>query len=166
MRELPAAAVMVIDSDELLSLLPHKNKMLLISRVTEYDLYKRFLCSEYDVSEDCLFYDPALDGVPAWMSFEFMAQAVSAFSGLTGRVMGISPMIGFIMSVSSFEIKKSLIRKGDTVLVKVIEETKLDTISTFNCSVFIKDSQVSVARLMLIDVEDPMKFIEKNKHGK
>jgi len=112
MSKLPPAASMIIENEDLLSLLPHRNKMLLINRVTEYDVHKRFLCSEYDVSEDCLFYDPVLNGVPAWISFEFMAQAVSALAGITGQLAGKPPMIGFIMSVSAFEIKKSIIWKG------------------------------------------------------
>ena len=161
MRKLPPAAVMIIENEELLSLLPHKNKMLLISRVTEYDVYKRILCSEYDVSEDCMFYDPVLEGVPAWMSFEFMAQAVSALAGLTGRIADKPPMIGFIMSVSSFEVKKPIIKNGETVQVKITEESKLDMVSNFDCTVSVNGSVLSAARLMLIDVEDPDKFIGK-----
>ena len=169
MSKLPPAAVMIIENEELLRLLPHKNKMLLISRVTEYDIHQRFLCSEYDVSENCMFYDPVLGGVPVWMSFEFMAQAVSALAGLTGYINGKPPMIGFIMSVSSFEIKKSLITNGEIVQVKITEESKLDMVANFNCSVFIKgtntndtSAEISTARLMLIDVEDPLKFIKKD----
>ena len=166
MTEFPAAGTTVIEKNELLSLIPHKGKMLLISRVTEYDTHARILCSEYDVGEDCIFYDPVLRGVPGWLSFEFMAQAVSTLSGITGKILGKPPMIGFILSVSSMEIKIPLLRPGDVVKVRVTEELRLGMNSTFRCTAFAGEAEAAQARLMLMDVEDPMEFIEKNDYGK
>ena len=166
MADFPAAARMLIEKDELLSLLPHKGKMLLLNRITEYDVNRGFLCSEYDMSGDCLFYDPALGGAPAWMSFEFMAQSVSALSGLTGRIMGKPPMLGFILSVSSFEIKTPVLRPGETVRTSISEVTRVGMVSTFRCTVFQGEAEVSSCQLMLMDVEDPYVYIGKDSYGK
>jgi predicted hotdog family 3-hydroxylacyl-ACP dehydratase len=158
MSEFPAADTRIIEGEELIGLLPHKGKMLLISRVTEYDVPMRSLRSEYDIGENCLFFDPVQKGVPAWMSFEFMAQAVSALSGITGRVMGKPPMMGFILSVSSLEIKVPLFKTGALVRIHVLEELRVDTVSTFRCTVWDGETEAVTAKIMVMDVEDPQAF--------
>jgi predicted hotdog family 3-hydroxylacyl-ACP dehydratase len=150
----------VIEKDELWELVPHRGKMLLISRVLEYDVSGRTLRSEYDITRDCLFYDPALEGVPVWMCFEFMAQAVSALAGLTGKVRGTPPMMGLILSVSSLQIQVPLFRPGDIVGVQVreelrLEELQIDTVSTFSCAAFAGSVEAARAKLMVMDLEDP-----------
>jgi predicted hotdog family 3-hydroxylacyl-ACP dehydratase len=159
MAEFPAAGNTVIANEELSGILPHKGKMLLISRVMEYNVHERTLGSEYDVTTGCLFYDPALDGVPAWMCFEFMAQAVSALSGLTGKVMGKPPMLGFILSVSSLEIKLPLFRPGDVVRVQIAEELRVGSVSTLRCAASVGGREAASAKLMVMDVEDPAEFL-------
>jgi len=160
MAPLPAADKRVIEKEELADLLPHKGKMLLISRILEYDINARFLRCEYDVCESCLFYDPAMEGVPAYVCFEFMAQAVSALSGLTGKILGKSPMIGFILSVSSLEIKLPFFRPGDIIQIAVNEEQRIDTVSAFRCVASIGNCEAARANLMVMDVEDDAKFIK------
>ena len=155
MSAFPAEDRRVIADAELLSLLPHQGKMLLISRVIEYSVPARTLRSEYDVSEHCLFYDPALGGVPAGLTFEFMAQAVSALSGITGRVLGKPPMIGFILSVSSLEIQLPLVQPPGIVRVHIAEEMRLGAASTFRCEARIGERELARARLTVMDVEDP-----------
>jgi predicted hotdog family 3-hydroxylacyl-ACP dehydratase len=158
----PAADKRVIENDELLGLLPHKGKMLLISRVIEYDINAHTLISEYDVSPACLFYDPALGGVPAYMSFEFMAQAVSAHSGICGRVMGKPPLLGFILSVSSLEIRVPLFMPGEVVRTEAAEEGRAGEAATWRCSVSVNGAEAARARLTLMDVEDPSVFGVQN----
>jgi predicted hotdog family 3-hydroxylacyl-ACP dehydratase len=158
MAELGAVGTTVIAGEELLGVLPHKGKMLLISRVTEYNIHERSLRSEYDVTEQCVFFDPALGGVPAWMGFEFMAQAVSALSGITGKVMGRPPMMGFILSVSSLEVKTPVFRPGDVVASRVLEEMRVGLASTYRCTISVGDREAVTATVMVMDVENPAEF--------
>ena len=166
MTTLPAADRRVIENEELAGLLPHKGKMLLISRIMEYDINARRLLSEYDIGESCLFYDPGMEGVPAYISFEFMAQAISALSGITGKILGKPPMIGFILSVSSLEIKLPLFRPGEIIQIEVNEEHKIDTVSTFFCTAAVDGNEAARAKLMVMDVENPLEFIGKDNYGK
>ncbi|MCL2880408.1 MAG: 3-hydroxylacyl-ACP dehydratase [Treponema sp.] len=164
-RNYPPAASIIIDGDELLSLLPHKGKMLLLSRITRYDVHNATLSSEYDLNDNCVFFDTCLGGVPSWMSFEFMAQTVSALSGLTGRILGKTPMIGFVLSVSSYDIKAPLFKAGDVVCTTVSEKMRIAETSIFNCTVSLKGAEVSQAQLTLMDVEDPEVFTTKESYG-
>ena len=166
MTNLPPAAKINIENDDLLEILAHRGKMLLISRVTEYDIDARTLSSQYDVTVDSLFYDPVLSGVPAWVSFEFMAQAVSALSGLTGKILGKPPMIGFILNISSMEIKIPLYKPGDIVRIRIEEEVRVGSASTFHCTAFRGETEAARANLMVMDVEDPIEYIEKSNYGK
>ena len=166
MELLAPAARRIIENEELAGLLPHKGKMLLISRVVEYDINARTLSSEYDVCETCVFYDPGLEGVPAYAGFEFMAQAISALSGLTGKILGMPPMMGFILSVSSLEIKLPLFRPGDIIQIEVKEQQRIDTVSTFHCIAMTGNNEAARAKVMVMDVEDPLVFIEKDNYGK
>jgi predicted hotdog family 3-hydroxylacyl-ACP dehydratase len=148
----------MIEYDELLSLIPHKGKMLLLSRIMEYDLKKRTLSSEYDITPSCLFYDTGLDGVPSWVSFEFMAQSVSCLSGLTGRVMGREPQIGVILSVSGLELTSPVIRSK--VVVHIVEDVQLDSVFTFNGEVYSDTKQVASAKITVMDIANPELFFK------
>jgi predicted hotdog family 3-hydroxylacyl-ACP dehydratase len=166
MSEYPYAAVRVIENEELTALLPHRGKMFLISRVMEYDINARTLRSEHDIDKTCLFYDPDMDGVPAYMCFEFMAQAVSALSGLTGVILGKPPMMGFILSVSSLEIKIPLFKPGEIIRVEINGQQAVDTVSTFHCVARVGENTAVKAKLMVMDVENPEEFIRKDNYGK
>jgi predicted hotdog family 3-hydroxylacyl-ACP dehydratase len=166
MPEYPFAAVRVIENEDLKEIMPHRGKMFLINRVVEYDINARSLRSEHDITHACLFYDPGLDGVPAYMCFEFMAQAVSALSGLTGKILGKPPVMGFILSVSSLEIKIPLFRPGDVIQVEVNGQQAVDTVSTFHCVARVGQNEAARAKVMVMDIENPMELIGKNNYGK
>jgi predicted hotdog family 3-hydroxylacyl-ACP dehydratase len=166
MADYPFAAVRLIENEELAALMPHRGKMYLISRIVEYDINARSLRSEHDIVNTCLFYDPGLDGVPSYMCFEFMAQAVSALSGLTGKILGKPPMMGFILSVSSLEIKVPLFRPGDIIKIEINGQQAVDTVSTFHCVATIGENETARAKLMVMDIENPEEFIKKDNYGK
>ena len=46
-----------IEYDELINYLPHKGKMFLLSRVTQHDVNNHTITSEYDITENCIFYE-------------------------------------------------------------------------------------------------------------
>jgi predicted hotdog family 3-hydroxylacyl-ACP dehydratase len=166
MSEYPYAAARIIENEELIGLMPHRGKMYLISRVLEYDINIHHLRSEYDVTENCLFYDSGLGGVPAYACFEFMAQAVSALSGLTGKILGKPPMMGFILSVSALEIKLPVFKPGDTIQVEINGQQAVDMVSTFQCVAKIGNDEAVKAKLMVMDIENPVAFIGKDSYEK
>ena len=145
---------MIIEKEDLASLIPHKGKMMFLSRVREYNLDERSLCAECHITEDCLFYDPAIGAVPAWVGFEFMAQAISALSGIQGRIMGVEPRIGFIMSVSFMQIALPSFKAGSIVEVKVKEKNSMDTVYNFTGEIFLEGRKVMEGSLTVMDATD------------
>jgi len=143
----------VIELEELQTLIPHKGKMLLLSRVIEYDI-EHGIRAEYDITENCLFYDPATNGVPAWVAFEFMAQSISVLSGLRSREKGEKPKIGFILSVPFMRMETALFQNGSSVEVHLQETDCTDMIYTFEGTAFLEGKKVMEGKLMVVEVSD------------
>jgi predicted hotdog family 3-hydroxylacyl-ACP dehydratase len=142
----------MIDKEELLTLVPHKGRMFLLSRVVSWDLEKRFLTAEYDITGDCLFYKKELEGLPAWAGFELIAQSISALSGLNKRAEGKEPLYGFILSVSELFLNQSVL-KG-TVRIVVEEDTVIDNVYSFRGVVSTGETEAISAKLTVIGTDD------------
>ena len=143
---------MLFEKEELHSIIPHRGRMLLLSRVKEYNLREQTLEAEYDITDDCLFYDSALDGVPAWAGFEFIAQAISAFSGIRNRENGESPKMGFILSVSSLRIGIPFFRAGSTAVIKTKEINRVNLVYTFEGEVLLEGVKVMEGKLTVMEI--------------
>ena len=154
---------MIPEKVELASIIPHRGRMLLLSRIKEYNLKENTLSAEYDITEDCLFYDPAIGAVPAWVGFEFMAQAISALIGLWRLERGEELRIGFIMSVSSMRIGFPSFKAGSSIEVKVKQHESMDPVYSFAGEIFFEGRKVIEGRLSVMDAMDEQ--IEALKKG-
>jgi len=143
----------MIEKEELQTIIPHKGKMLLLDRIIEYDI-EHSIRAEYDITRDCIFYDPVLDGVPSWVGFEFMAQAISALTGIRKRERGEKPNIGFILSIPSMRIEIPLFKNGSSVEVRVKEIDCTDLIYTFEGAAFLESKKVIEGKLMVMEISD------------
>ena len=145
----------VFDTKESVSeLVPHKGKMFLLNRICDYDLEINLITTEIDITRDNLFYEDELGGVPAWVAFEYMAQSVSALSGLQGRTKSEKPKVGFIMSVSGFNADVPVFKLGETVVVNVLEKTRNDNAVTFEGSATVNGTLAVTAKLNTVEVEN------------
>jgi len=149
---------LIIEREELETIIPHKGKMLLLNRVIEYNK-DHSLRAEYDITENCIFFDPEIKGVPAWVAFEFMAQAISALSGIRSRERGEKPKIGFILSVPFMRMDIPLFKNGSSVEVLVKETDCTDMIYSFDGEAFSEGRKIMEGKLMVIEITDE-KFYE------
>lgn len=144
----------MIEKEELQSIVPHKGKMLLLSKVDNYNLEDRVLEAEYHITEECIFYDTQEGGVPAWVGFEFIAQAIGAFSGIRNKIKGNPPRIGFILAVSQLTIDLPIFKTGSIIIIKVKEIEDLSPVFVFNGELFLEDKKVLSGRLTVMDVDE------------
>jgi len=152
----------LIEKDELLSLVPHRGCMFLISRVHKYDLEEFSLEGEYVISGDCIFFDKEAGGVPAWAGLEFMAQAVSVLVGLWRRERGEDIRLGFLVSMSSVKILNSIFELGEILELKVKLINQIDTVYTFDGSVSLDGITVLQGKMTMLDVdEEKMQVFQK-----
>ena len=100
-----------------------------------------------------MFYEEELGGVPAWVAFEYMAQSVSALSGICGRAKGEKPKTGFIMSVNGFKADIPVFMQGETVVINVQEKIRVDQAVTFDGEAIVGDNVAVTAKLNTVEVE-------------
>jgi len=156
----------LIEQEELQTLIPHRGKMMLLNRVIGYDI-EHSVRAEYTITRNCLFYDPVLDGVPAWVGFEFMAQAISTLTGIRKRAKGEKPNIGFILSIPSMRMEIPFFKNGSSVEVSVKETDRTDMIFTYEGEGFLKNKKVMEGKLMVMEVNDEKfnKLIKEQSGG-
>jgi predicted hotdog family 3-hydroxylacyl-ACP dehydratase len=128
-------------------------KMLLLNRIIDYDI-EHSIRAEYNITENCIFYDPVLDGVPAWVGFEFIAQAISALTGIRKRAKGEKTKIGFILSIPSMRMEIPFFKNGSLAEVRVKESDCTDMIYTYEGEVFMENKKVMEGKLMVMEVSD------------
>jgi predicted hotdog family 3-hydroxylacyl-ACP dehydratase len=144
----------MIEKNELLSVVPHRGRMLLLSKVNKYDLKEETVEAEYHITEDCLFYDPSIAGVPAWVGFEFIAQAISAYSGIKDREMGLPSKIGFILSVSQMEIGLSFFETGSILVIRTKEIECMDPLYIYKGEIFFQDKKVLEGKITVMKLDN------------
>jgi predicted hotdog family 3-hydroxylacyl-ACP dehydratase len=110
--------------------------------------------AEVDISQNSFFYDNALKGVPVWIGFEYMAQAIAALSGKNDLTKGLTPGLGFILSVSNFIANVSCFELNSTVLIYVKEMLAMDNMFLFNCSIKRGDAELVNASVSCLKVND------------
>ena len=143
-----------IEKDELITLLPHKGRMFLLNRVVEVDCDAYSIKTQVDVTAESMFYDEALGGIPSYVAFEYMAQSISALSGIDGRRKGLPPKVGVILSVSDFRTVVPVLAKGAVVTVSVCQQDIVDKVFSFNCAAYIGNTVVASGKLTVMEVDD------------
>lgn len=141
------------------ALVPHEGKMFLLSRVDSYSLESIEITTEIDITDKDLFFDEDLGGVPSWVAFEYMAQSISALSGIFGRTLNEDPKVGFIMSVTNFKTNRAVFKVGEVVRVKVRQTMRMDMAVTFDGSASVGDQELVTATLNTVEVPDPKKSL-------
>lgn len=121
-----------ISENEIADYLPHRGKMLLLSRITNYDMEKRIITGEYDITENCIFYEKEGDGIPSWVSFELMAQTVCALTGIAHKLFGRKVLPGMILSVTGFKTGREWLKAGETVRMTMTEDYRDDESALYN----------------------------------
>ncbi|MDR0502305.1 MAG: 3-hydroxylacyl-ACP dehydratase [Treponema sp.] len=157
----------MIEKEELLTIIPHRNRMLMLDNVKCYNLGEKSIEAEYRITSDCLFYDSQADGVPAWAGFEFIAQAISAYTGIDYREKGKPPRIGFILGISRMNIAVPFFKNGTVLTVKAKEVERMDSFFIYEGEIFeqnaaefsgqgqeLTENKVLEGKLTVIDVDD------------
>ncbi|MBQ0051789.1 MAG: 3-hydroxylacyl-ACP dehydratase [Treponema sp.] len=145
---------MVIEHEELGTLIPHKGKMFLVERITEADAENWKIQSETKITENFMFYDKNLDAVPNYACFEIIAQTISALTGLYVREKGLPPNIGFILSVSNLKFDFDSIKPGQVVGVKAEREAEMDNVHSFTATVLLDGKEAGRGKLTVMEAAE------------
>lgn len=143
-----------------MQIVPHSGKMSLLDRVIDYDFEKLEIHTEVDIVPGSMFFDKDLGGIPVWIGFEYMAQSISALSGLYGKTKGQEPKIGFIMSVNNFTANKPLFPEYSIAKIFVKQTMRMDNVVTFDGNISLDGNIVATAVINTIEMDDPKAVLE------
>lgn len=121
--------------------LPHRHSMLLVDEVSYGADYGQAMLT---VRADSSFCDGS-HGVPAWVGIEYMAQAISVFSGVEQLQRNDQVKIGLLIGTRRYESEVPVFTIGTRLkIIARLTYREDDGISMFACE--IHDDQRALAR--------------------
>ncbi|MFC4272516.1 hypothetical protein GQF03_11325 [Sneathiella chungangensis] len=128
---------------DITEILYHAPPMILIDRIEAYD--DTTVMSSVEITETSPFM--AEGEVPAYISIEYMAQSIAAYSGIKARNAGGEVKIGYLVSTRSMTLGCPAFHPGDRLSVTVhlvYDETPM---AVFDCAITRNEKLVAEARL-------------------
>lgn len=130
---------------------PHKSRMLLLDRLDNYSTENSWIETSVHIKRNSEFFDQVIQGVPVWISFEFMAQSIALLSGINHRKKDEDPKIGFIMAVRNFQAEKDVFKENQRVSIKVEEVFREGNLAVFDGTSCVGDQLYSSTSLNVIE---------------
>jgi predicted hotdog family 3-hydroxylacyl-ACP dehydratase len=121
----------LIDYDNVASLIPHSERMVLLDRVVEFD--GNNLTTEMTVRNDGLFGNEK--EVPAWAGIEYMAQAVAAYAGIKSKLAGKPIKLGYLLGTRRYNSNVSSFAVGEALTIHIKNIIQDDKLGVFDCSI-------------------------------
>ncbi len=120
-------------------LIPHRAPRLLLDDVMTVD--DLAATTVVNITSATRHFDSALDGVPAWIGIEYMAQTVSLWSGNRLLQNGQPIRIGFLLGTRRYYCEQSVFTNGSTLMVTATPRF-LDGsgLSAFDCTIALKSA--------------------------
>ncbi len=143
-------------------LIPHSPPMVLLDRMLECT--DNGLVAEVSVSQESMFFDSRLGGVPTWAGIEYMAQAISVFAGIRRRKHNGEPKLGFLLGTRKYNTNLPMLAQGKTFQIAVTQIMRDESgLGSFNCYITCDDEPVCDARVNVFEVEDTQAFFSKER---
>ncbi|MBO6176271.1 MAG: 3-hydroxylacyl-ACP dehydratase [Treponema sp.] len=156
-----------MDRSMIENLLPHKGKMFLQDRITSYDPEANTICTEFDVKEDCIFYDSDAGGIPGWASFEIMAQGISALASIK-RILRhdmTPPKSGMVLSVTDFSAVQPVFKTGEVLYMTICEDCCVGNVYKYLCRLYLDRDKTDLkvqTNISVMEVDDIRGVLENN----
>lgn len=144
---------------EILSLVPHRNNMLLIDSVLSDDP-ENFIVKKF-IDETFCFLEK--EGVPSYCAVEMMAQGVCAYN-TTHYTENKKIKIGFMVSIRNFKSNMDFIPMNSELEIVVKPVLIVKNSGTFECFVMLGGKRVSSARITAyVPSEKELKLLKETK---
>jgi predicted hotdog family 3-hydroxylacyl-ACP dehydratase len=122
-------------------LLPQRDTMLLLDAIDSYgaDWIKAIVV----VTDSNIFYE-AGRGIPAWVGFEYVAQAASAFGGIEQVQAGAVPTIGIVLGMREYRCTVAYFSAGDrlTIEAQIVLRDEHDFVA-YDCGILRGDERLA-----------------------
>ncbi|MFY2826555.1 hypothetical protein [Ruegeria sp. MALMAid1280] len=115
--------------EDIVQFMPHDRPMALLDRLVEAQNGR--LKAEVRIESDSMFYRPD-EGVPSYLSLEYMAQAVAALDGFWKAQRGSAPSIGFLLGTRAMPLSRPFFDVGEVLTVTVEERFNDGNMASFD----------------------------------
>ena len=142
---------------------PHRGAMRLIDRLIEAS--PEHAVAEVRVPADGLFVREAAgrSHVPAWVGLEYMAQAISAWSGARAGREGTAPRLGFLLGTRRYKASVAAFPSGALLRVEARHEFISDNgLGMFDCRILLDGAEVTSARVSIYEPADGVDFLTQS----
>ena len=150
----------------LVDIMPHRGRMLLLDGLESYDAENGVLKACFTVRADNVFFDVSIGGLPSWISIELMAQASAACAGAydLAESPGQPPRPGLLLGSRKVAMPRAVYPLGESFTVTAAEAFHDDESGAFECE--IRDGGTVVAKAMLSAYrpQDMEGFIKERKN--
>ncbi len=143
-----------VEKEQLKDLVPQKGKMFLLDSVESYDLKTMTITCLKEISEDNIFYKADLEGIPAFTSFEMMAQAIAALQTIKKiKNQEEEPNPGVILTLSKFKSNIHSFSKGTEVCIQAEEEYNSNGLCCYICQAFARGKEAEAVKTKITAME-------------
>lgn len=140
-----------------IELAPHDPPMLFIDELVEWNADN--LKAQYRVASDNPMLVPGR-GVPGYVAFEVMAQAVSVHDGITRYQSGEPPQIGFLLGTRRFTTTRDWLQPGEVLVIFADAVLNEGELRAFDCRVESEaGEEIARAELKVFRPDDPQAFL-------
>ncbi|MGX5914734.1 3-hydroxylacyl-ACP dehydratase [Aliidiomarina sp. Khilg15.8] len=127
-------------------LLPHRPPMILLTALLDFDADSVRCVTR--VTADSPFFDTALEGVPAYIGIEYMAQTVAAWAGAKARGGRGEKKLGFLLGTRRYAPQVSVFPCGVELVIDATQVLQDDSgLGVYDCSIHSDNELWASARL-------------------
>lgn len=135
---------------------PHRATMLLLDTLREAGA--EHAVATVRIPRDGMFNQP--QGVPAWVTVEYMAQTVAAWAGWCALERGDAVKVGFLLGTRKLQVMQPFLPAGASLTVRVQCELMAGNgLGMFDCSVMLAGQVIAQAKISVFEPEDGKAYL-------
>lgn len=119
--------------------LPHAGRMMLLDELLSHSDTE--VAAAVTIRADSVLCD-GVNGVPAWVGMEYMAQTTCAYSGIADVRAGMKPRVSLLLGTRSFKTSVDYFPIGSRlIMTSELVMCDHDDLSVFNCRIRCHDQE-------------------------
>ena len=153
--------------DQLKALMHHREPMILLDEVLYCEQGRARLAVTINLQS--AFFNQELGGVPAWVGIEYMAQAITAWSGSRQVAQGLPVTVGFLLGARRYQSELPCFNNGSRLFVDIdVLYVDASGLSAFDCTISDVSERgaltvLASARINAFRPENPEQFVHGEK---
>ena len=143
---------------DLEKILPHNHPMILIDDIKEINIDERYLIAEVVISEDKIFFDKSINGVPYLSGIEYMAQTIGCYAFY--RAQRTEPKLGFLLGTRSYKNNIEKFENGKKYTIKASEIYGDTELVSFECLIYKEGEECARAVINAYQPENAEEYLK------